>query len=65
MLNIVGIKLYDVGEVADMFKVNKTTIRSWIKNGTLETIRINRIYYINEDTLRRLVTPQTKQDTDV
>ncbi|WP_406533629.1 helix-turn-helix domain-containing protein [Methanobrevibacter sp.] len=65
MLNIAGIKLYDVGEVADMFKVNKATIRNWIRSGTLQTIRIKRAHYINEDTLRQLVTPQPKQDTDV
>lgn len=65
MLNIVGIKLYDTGEVAEMFKVHKATIRSWIKSGILETIRINRVYYISEDTLKRLATPKSQQDTDV
>lgn len=65
MLNIVGIKLYDTGEVAEMFKVNKTTIRGWIKSGILETVRIKRVYYISEDTLKRLVTPKPKQNTDV
>ena len=38
-------QMFKVSEVADMFKVQKATIREWLNNGTLKGVKIGNGHY--------------------
>lgn len=43
-------KFYTVQDVADLLRVKKKTVLSWIKNGTIPATKINKkMYLIYED----------------
>lgn len=49
-------KIYTVKEIAELFKVGKPTIRTWIKKGELEALRTNKSnYHITEDQLKKFI----------
>ncbi len=50
------IKLYTTRELAALFSKDVETIRRWIKNGQLPAKKIGGTYYIEEETLRGLLS---------
>lgn len=38
-------RMWTVGEVANAFAVTNDTVRNWLRDGTLEGIKIGRGYY--------------------
>jgi excisionase family DNA binding protein len=56
-LEIQGIKFYTVPETAEAFKVTPQTVRTWIKTGRLNSIRIGRPILITEDNIREFLNP--------
>ena len=56
-LEIQGIKFYTVPETAETFKVTPQTVRTWIKTGRLNSIRIGRPILITEDNIREFLNP--------
>ncbi len=44
-------KLYTCEEVAEMFSVKVTTVRSWINKGKLKAYRVGRLYRIHPNDL--------------
>ena len=59
-LEIQGIKFYTVPETAEAFKVTPQTVRTWIKTGRLNSIRIGRPILITEDNIREFLKPSTE-----
>ncbi len=67
--------LLTVSEVADVLRVDNTTVRRWIKQGALEAIilphvRDRQAYRVRKSTLENLLTtpaaqPQSEQDTSL
>jgi excisionase family DNA binding protein len=56
MLELAGVKLYTVEEVAKMLQIAEATVRKYIKAGKLEANRIGRPYMVSEESLRNLLT---------
>lgn len=46
-----------LAEAAIPLRCSKQTVRSWIRKGTLKYIKIGSRYYIDEDTIKELLTP--------
>lgn len=51
-LEIVGLKLYNVTEIASMLKSTKSTIRIYFKSGRIKGRKINGLWYITEENLK-------------
>lgn len=51
-------KLYKVSEVADLFEVTPATVRLWLREGTIEGVKIGRGHYwrIPESAVQSLAT---------
>ena len=47
-------KLYTVNEVAEILKIDPHTIRQWLKEGTINGIRLGRYWRIRERDLKEL-----------
>jgi excisionase family DNA binding protein len=53
--------LFTVHEVADILRVDDTTVRRWIKNGVLEAVRLPHLhkresYRIRQETVETLLS---------
>jgi excisionase family DNA binding protein len=55
---ILGKNLYTVLEVSELLELSIVTIRHYIHSGKIETIKLGNRYYIDEQTLNKLVEPQ-------
>lgn len=52
---IENIKFYNVPETAEALKVTPQTIRIWIKQGRIKSIRIGRPIFITENNLKEFL----------
>jgi excisionase family DNA binding protein len=57
-------ELLTVDEVADTLRVDSTTVRRWIKQGSLEAVVLPHVnarqaYRITREAMERILTPQT------
>lgn len=57
---IEGIKFYTVAEAAAALHVTATTIRAWIKNGKIKSMRIGRPIFITEMHLKAFMEEALK-----
>jgi excisionase family DNA binding protein len=60
-----------IQDVAELLKVSKTTVRTWIKNGELRAVKLEREYRIAKVDLERFVevrltmeSPQTRSSSN-
>jgi len=51
-----------IQEVADLLKVTNVTVRSWIKNGELRAVRLEREFRIAKVDLQRFVDERVTMD---
>jgi len=47
-------KMYTINETAELIKVSKFTIRNWITNGVIKSVKIGGAVRINESEIVRL-----------
>lgn len=47
------IRLYTPEEVAEILAVKESTVRHWMRNGTMPGIKIGKFWRIPEDALRQ------------
>lgn len=50
-----SIKVYTVGEIAELMKVTKTTVYSYIKRGELKAKKIGKYYRVTEANLKEFL----------
>lgn len=55
MKEILGVKLYSMGEVAEMLGVTRMTVSRMLKDGRIEFRKIGYEKYASEDAIRRYV----------
>jgi len=55
-LEVSGIKLYGVDEVAEMLKSTKPTMRAYFREGKLIGRKISGKWYITEDNLKKYLS---------
>ncbi len=55
-LEVSGIKLYNVGEVAEMLKSTQPTIRAYFREGKLMGRKISGKWHITEDNLKNYLS---------
>jgi len=55
-LEISGLKLYNVDEVAEMLKSTKPTIRAYFKEGKIKGQKVAGKWYITEDNLKKYLS---------
>lgn len=61
--SILGKTLYSVIEVSEIIGVSIVTIRNYIHSGKIETVKLAGRYYIDEETLKKLLEPQNLGET--
>jgi len=54
-----GIKLYALNEVADILKVTRRTIYTYVNEGKLEAVKIGKFWRVSEDTLKNFIATGT------
>ena len=55
-LEISGLKLFSVDEVAEMLKSTKPTIRTYFRDGIIKGQKITGKWYITEDNLKKYLS---------
>ena len=55
-LEVSGLKLYSVDEVAEMLKSTKPTIRAYFRKGKIKGQKITGKWYITEDNLKNYLS---------
>jgi len=55
-LEVSGLKLYSVDEVAEMLKSTKPTIRSYFREGKIKGQKITGKWYITEDNFKKYLS---------
>jgi excisionase family DNA binding protein len=50
-----GIRLYTVDDVADMLKLTRRTLYSYIKAGRLDAVKVGRYWRIRAETLENFL----------
>jgi len=55
-LEISGLKLYSVDEVAEMLKSTKSTIRAYFREGKIKGQKIIGKWYITEDNFKKYLS---------
>ncbi|PKP61338.1 hypothetical protein CVT91_03435 [Candidatus Atribacteria bacterium HGW-Atribacteria-1] len=55
-LEVSGLKLYNVDEVAEMLKSTKPTMRAYFREGKLIGRKISGKWYITEDNLKNYLS---------
>ncbi len=53
-----------VAEAADLARLHHSTIRQWIKEGSLKAYRAGRVYRIRRDDLQAKLTSKPAEPTD-
>ena len=56
-----NILVYTPTEVAEILKVKASTVRRWLREGSLRGIRISRVWRIKKDALERLLQYKEKE----
>lgn len=56
MKEILGIKLYSIGEVGTLLGVTNQTIAKYIREGKLSARTIGKRYFVSEENLKKFVT---------
>jgi excisionase family DNA binding protein len=66
-VDIGGVTLYTIREVANTLKINSQTVRKYIKTGELGARRVGRPYLISDNSLREffLRTVKNRPDKEV
>ena len=59
-IEIAGLKLYDVKEIAQAMKVNPITVRGYIEKGRLNAVKVGRSYRVTEDALKDFLLKRGK-----
>jgi len=54
-VQVAGLKLYNLDELARILKVNKITLRGYIEQGRLKAVKIGRSYRVTEEHLREFL----------
>lgn len=57
MINIAKDELIGISDVARRLKVRTQTVRGWIRNGTLEAVRVGGRWYTNATCLNAMAKP--------
>ncbi|MDR2204345.1 MAG: helix-turn-helix domain-containing protein [Nitrososphaerota archaeon] len=55
MKTVLGVNLYNVKEVAEMFGVSKTTIHNYIKYGKIDAQKIGGSLYLTEGNIKGFI----------
>ena len=55
-LEVSGLKLYSVDEVAEMLKSTRPTIRSYFREGKIKGQKITGKWYITEDNFKKYLS---------
>lgn len=55
-LEVSGIKLYNVEEIAKMLKCTKVIIRTYFKEGKIKGRKITGKWYVTEDNLKKYLS---------
>lgn len=55
-LEVSGLKLYSVDEVAEMLKSTKPTIRTYFREGIIKGQKVTGKWYITEDNLKKYLS---------
>lgn len=48
-------KLYTPDEVADVLKIKSSTVKQWLRAGTLSGIKVSRSWRVKESDLKRFI----------
>ena len=54
------IKVYTLDEVADILKVTRRTLYTWISAGKLKAVKIGKYWRVSEQALREFTTKGTE-----
>ena len=54
------IKVYTLDEVADILKVSRRTLYTWISAGKLKAVKIGKYWRVSEQALREFTTKGTE-----
>jgi len=54
-LEVSGVKLYNVEEIAKMFKCSKVIIRTYCKEGKIKGRKMLAKWYVTEDNLKKYI----------
>lgn len=52
--------MYTLEEIADMLKVTKRTLYTWIHNNQLQAVKFGKYWRVSEEALREFTTKGTK-----
>jgi putative molybdopterin biosynthesis protein len=55
---------YTVQEVADLFKIKKSTVYQMVKDGRLKAINLGRDYRFTQEEIERFIQQQTVDNTE-
>ena len=55
MLEIVGVTLYDVKDLANLLGLHEKTIRALLRTGQLEGKKLAKKWYVTEESLKRFI----------
>jgi len=61
MKTVLGVKLYDVKEVAALLEVSKSTIHNYLKSDRLEAQKIGGKLYCTEDAIKTFLNGSAKK----
>jgi len=54
------IKVYTLDEVADILKVTRRTLYTWISAGKLKAVKVGKYWRVSEQALREFTTKGTE-----
>lgn len=62
-------KVYDLNEVCELLKMNKQTIRKYIREGKLKASKVGTHYMVTEESIKAFleantIDPKEMEDTD-
>jgi len=57
-------KVYDVKELAGIFKVNERTVRRWIKENRFKYRKVGRKIYVSEEALKEFFAKSNGETRD-
>lgn len=56
------IKVYTLDEIADILKVTRRTLYTYVKTGKLDAVKIGRYWRVKEDALNKFLETGTGED---
>ena len=57
-IELEGLKLYDVEELAQLLKVQEKTIRAYLRSGRLQGRKLARKWYVTSDSIKDYFSPE-------